>query len=572
MTAMPLILGMGWIAGQLSVGREQSQLTANLPSAFEVLTVTATNDSQPSPFGDSWFVGRAIDLAGTGAADWRGPNLLIRIPANREIFWSDVVRIRGGRLLVRPGRAGGHFYAGVVEATEVELLEIRSTPLVAAGNGIRRRVLRLLDGDVPAEALLAGFLVGHSADLPDPDQVAMRRAGISHFVAVSGANVAGFLMLWWLLVGPIGIGARRRGWMGLVGLAIFLVATRWEPSVVRAGLMAAVVFAARAVGLAIDAWTALGVGAGLALLAAPALVSDLGFQLSLIATAGIMVGYDLLPLGLPQLVRKPLGVTIAAQAAVTPLLLAQGNGVPLLSPVTNLIAAPLVAVATFFGSIGMVFGPGPLLEAALTASRLVLSIARSAAWYPQLGIGAIALLTASILATVRWPRIRPVMALSSVVLLVAMVPGGLKGPAVVFIDVGQGDAALLISAGREAVLIDGGPDPRLLWQALYEYRIRSLRLVVATHPHDDHVAGLVGLAQRLPISEVWEAGDHHSNATWNQIEEEMEGASVPVTSPAVGTSFQLAEMVLECSVPCGAMTTPMTSRSSSSSDRRVPRF
>ncbi|HEY7582523.1 MAG TPA: ComEC/Rec2 family competence protein [Acidimicrobiia bacterium] len=543
--ALPLLVGMGWISGQLSVGREQSQLTAHLPSGFETLTVIANKDSEPSPFGGGWFVGRAIGMAGTGEPDWRGPNLLVRIPDGREIFWSEVVRI-SGQLSVRSGSGGGHFYAGVLEAEDVEVLPSRPTPLVAMGNGIRRRVLRLLDGDRPAEALLAGFLVGHSADLPDADQVAMRRAGISHFVAVSGANVAGFLMLWWLLLGPIGIGARRRGWMGLVGLAIFLIATRWEPSVVRAGLMAAVVFVGRAAGLAIDAWTALGTGAVLALLAAPALVSDLGFQLSLIATAGIMVGYDLLPSSMPRLVRKPLGVTIAAQVAVTPLLLAQGNGVPLLSPLTNLLAAPLVAAATLLGAMGVIVGPGPLLEAALAASNLVLVIARSAAWYPQLGIGAIALLAGSILITIRWPRIRPVMlALISAVLVMAILPRGTSGPAVVFIDVGQGDAALLISATGDAVLVDGGPDPRLLWQALYEYRVRSLRLVVATHPHDDHIAGLVGLATRLPISEVWKAGEHHSNPTWNQITDEMEAASVPVVTPVVGTRLGLAGMVLE---------------------------
>lgn len=543
--AVPLIVGMGWTSGQLSVGREQSQLTANLPLGFETLTVMVIRDSEPSPFGGGWFVGRALGKAGTGEADWWGPNLLVRIPDNREIFWAETVRI-SGQLLVRPGIAGGHFYAGVIEAADIEILDSRPSPLVAAGNGIRRRILRLVDGDVPAEALLAGFLVGHSADLPASDQVAMRRAGISHFVAVSGANVAGFLALWWLLLGPIGIGARRRGWIGLVGLVIFLVATRWEPSVVRAGLMAAVVFAGRAAGLAIDGWTALGTGAGLALLAAPALVSDLGFQLSLIATVGIMVGYDLLPSTLPQLVRKPLGVTIAAQAAVTPLLLAQGNGVPLFSPITNLVAAPLVAVSTLLGTIGVVVGPGPALGSALAACDLVLSLARAAAWYPQLGIGAVALIAASILLTIRWPRVRPVMlALASVALVVAIVPQGPRGPAVVFINVGQGDAALLISAGGEAVLVDGGPDPRRLWQALYEYRVRSLRLVVATHPHDDHIAGFVGLAPRLPIAEVWEAGDHHSNPTWNRIAEEMEAASVPVVTPSVGTRLGLAGMVLE---------------------------
>ncbi|HKZ20992.1 MAG TPA: ComEC/Rec2 family competence protein [Acidimicrobiia bacterium] len=544
LVALPLIVGLGWVSGQLSVGREQSQLTASLLSGFETLTVMATNDSAPSPFGGGWFVGRAIGME-TGRADGPGPNLLIRIPDGREVFWSEIVRV-SGQLLVRSGGAGGHFYAGVVEAEDVEVLSSRMTPLVTAGNGIRRRVLRLLDGDLPAEALLAGFLIGHSADLPPSDQVAMRRAGISHFVAVSGANVAGFLMLWWLLLGPIGFGARRRGWMGLVGLAIFLVATRWEPSVVRAGLMAAVVFAGRAAGLAIDAWTALGAGAVLAMLAAPALVSDLGFQLSLIATVGIMAGYDLLPPSLPQLVRKPLGVTIAAQAAVTPLLLAQGNGVPLLSPLTNLLAAPLVAAATLLGAIGVVLGGGPLLGAALAASHIVLTLARSAAWYPQLGVGAVALLAGSILVTIRWSRIRPVMlVLISAVMAVAIVPRVPSGPAVIFIDVGQGDAALLFSASGEAVLVDGGPDPRLLWQALYQYRVKRLRLVVATHPHDDHIAGLVGLAQRLPIDELWEAGEHHSNPTWNQIRDEMEAASVPVANPGVGTRLGLAGMVLE---------------------------
>ncbi|MGH8958687.1 MAG: ComEC/Rec2 family competence protein [Acidimicrobiia bacterium] len=543
---LPLVVGLGWISGQVSVGREQALLTAILPLEVETLTVVAMTDAAPSSFGGSWFIGRPVGLA-TGGREtrWRGPNLLVRLEADQEVSWSELWRIRG-QLQTRPGTAGGHFYAGVVDATDFEVLSDHSTPLIGAGNAIRRRVLDQLDGGRPGEALLAGFLVGDISDLSQPDQVAMRRAGISHFVAVSGANVAGFLLLWWLLLGPIGVGARRRGWVGLVGLAVFLIATRWEPSVVRAGLMAAVVFAGRAAGLAIDAWTALGAGTALSLLAAPALVSDLGFQLSVAATAGIMVGYDLLPSSLPDLVRKPLGVTIGAQAAVTPLLLAQGEGIPLLSPVTNLISAPLVATATLFGVGGVITGPGPLLWVAVSASDLVLLIARVAAWFPQLGVGALVLIAAAICVTIRWSPIRPLMAaLASTVLVVMIVPRGVVGPAVIFLDVGQGDAALLVSAGGEAVLIDGGPDPRQLWQALYEYRIRQLRLVVATHPHDDHIAGLVGLAGRLSIGEVWQAGDRHANSTWAKIAAEMEAAAVPVMTPGVGTRLVLSGMSLE---------------------------
>jgi competence protein ComEC len=541
---VPLLVGVGWLSGQMSVGREQSLLTAALPSEFETMTVVAVTDSERSPFGRRWFIGRPVQLASdTEEFHWRGPNLLLRI--DREVTWAEVLRIRG-RLQAGPGNAGGHFYAGVVDVTHTEVLDRRSSPLIETGNALRARVLQQLDGGRPAEALLAGFLVGDTTDLPEPDQVALRRAGISHFVAVSGANVAGFLLLWWLLLGPLGVGTRWRGWVGLLGLAIFMIATRWEPSVVRAGLMAAVIFLGRALGLAIHPWTALGAGASLSILAAPALVSDLGFQLSLAATAGIMVGHDLLPLGLPPLVRKPLGVTVAAQAAVTPLLLAQGGGIPLLSPLTNLISAPLVAAGTLFGVFGVISGPGPLLWVAVSAAEVVLSVARWAAWHPQLGFEAFALIVPALLLTIRFSSIRPVMAaIGCAALVVSLLTRGVSGPAVVFIDVGQGDAALVVSADGEAVLVDGGPDSRLLWEALYEYGVDQLRLVVATHPHDDHILGLVGLAGRVPIGEVWESGESHPNPTWDTVATQLMAASVSVITPAPGTHVDMGGLSLE---------------------------
>ncbi len=132
-------------------------------------------------------------------------------------------------------------------------------------------------------------------------------AGISHYVAVSGANVAGFLLLWFIVLGPLGIGGRRRGVLGLVAVAVFAVATRWEPSVVRASLMAGLVLVGRAIGVPVDSWTALGWSGALALLVAPELTESIGFQLSVLATAGIMSGGDLLPGSLPGWLRGSLG-------------------------------------------------------------------------------------------------------------------------------------------------------------------------------------------------------------------------------------------------------------------------
>ena len=66
------------------------------------------------------------------------------------------------------------------------------------------------------------------------DEDAMRLAGLSHFVAVSGSNVALFLGLLFVAAGPLALGPRRRALLGLIGLPVYAAATRFEPSVMRA--------------------------------------------------------------------------------------------------------------------------------------------------------------------------------------------------------------------------------------------------------------------------------------------------------------------------------------------------
>ena len=73
----------------------------------------------------------------------------------------------------------------------------------------------------PGEALVSGFLIGDTSHVPPRDLDALRRSGLTHFVAVSGSNVALFLAGWWLLTSPLGRGSRRRFAIGLVKLAVF---------------------------------------------------------------------------------------------------------------------------------------------------------------------------------------------------------------------------------------------------------------------------------------------------------------------------------------------------------------
>ena len=210
---------------------------------------------------------------------------------------------------------------------------------------------------------------------------ALRRSGLTHFVAVSGSNVALFLAGWWVLTAPFGLGPKRRAVFGFVALVVFVVATRWEASVVRAAVMAGIVLGGSAAGIAVDAWLALGSAVTLLLLVSGHLAADVGVP----AVGGRHPGD---PGGGPALFGEkrprwlwtPLGATVAAQAAVVPILLLHFGTVPLLSPVANLVAGPFVAAATVVGAVGVFTGLGAVVAAGVGAGGCrVLAIAHLAA-------------------------------------------------------------------------------------------------------------------------------------------------------------------------------------------------
>ena len=338
----------------------------------------------------------------------------------------------GERVLAAGTLAAGSFHlgsgpvAGEVEARVVQRLGPAEDPLFATGNVLRRRVLDGVAafGSRPAAALLAGFLIGDTSRLPDADAEALRLAGLSHFVAVSGSNVALFLTAWWLASGPLGWGPRRRAVLGLVGLAVFIVVTRWEPSVVRAATMAALVLGGRLAGRPVDGWTALGGSVTLLLLVSGDMAGDAGFQLSVAATAGVLAGGGLWRGRRPRWAWTALGATVSAQAAVAPLLLVHFGSVPLFAPLTNVISAPLVAGATALGGVGVVAGATPLTGVALLAADAVLAVARFGRDLPQLDWGGVGVVAAAGALALR-PRLRPLVALGGVLAVAALaLPSG----------------------------------------------------------------------------------------------------------------------------------------------------
>jgi len=260
-------------------------------------------------------------------------------------------------------------------------------------NATRGVVLRGADV-LPAteRALVAGFLVGDTRDLPDDVLERFRDAGLSHLLAVSGANLAFVLAL----VGPLLRRLRRtpRLVATLAVLVVFGAMTRWEPSVLRAGAMVSVAVLAAHLGRPAQGARVLALAVSGLLLVDPFLLHSVGFGLSVGATLGItlLAAPCARRLRGPQWLRDSLGTTLAAQVGVLPVLVPVFGSLPLVSVPANLLAVPLAAPLTIWGLVaggvaGLLVAPAPGLAEALQLPTLlladaVLGIAEAAAAVP----------------------------------------------------------------------------------------------------------------------------------------------------------------------------------------------
>ena len=160
------------------------------------------------------------------------------------------------------------------------------------------------------------------------------------------------------------IGRRRRTVVTAVAIVAYIAFAGASPSVLRAGTMAGVVLLARESGRAGRAAAALGWAAASLLLVDPALIADAGFQLSTLATAGLIAWatpltdrLDRLTGGrLPRWLAESLGVSLAAQAATLLIVLASFGRLALIAPVVNLLIVPIVAPAMAAGLLALLGG------------------------------------------------------------------------------------------------------------------------------------------------------------------------------------------------------------------------
>ncbi|MBG0828917.1 ComEC/Rec2 family competence protein [Planomonospora sp. ID67723] len=481
---------------------------------------------------ESFVVSARVEAVETpvGRVRVRAPVVLLASgSAWRPLLPSQRIELRG-----RFGRADpGELLAAVILA--------RGSPRVLDGPSWAHRVAGTLRAGLreaadvlpPAQrGLLPGLVVGDVSRMDEQVTYDFREAGLSHLLAVSGANLAIVAGATVALARTAGLPLAARGVLAVLAMLAFAVVARPSPSVLRALVMGTVAAAALGTGRSRDGVTALSVTVLGLILFDPALARSYGFALSVCATGGILTLAPRwrdrmaarMPRRVPRWVAEAVAVPTAAQAAVTPILvLMSGQLTPVAVP-ANLLAGPAVAPATLLGFAAALAAPvlmpvaQVLVRPAGLATGWIIEVARHAAGLPLAvlpwpgGVVGLVLLAGSapVAALVlRHRRSRRIAAAALAGVLTAAVLTSTVAAGwpprdwlLVACDVGQGDALLVAAGPGRAVVVDTGPDPVPMDRCLRSMEIEQVPLVILTHPHADHTGGLDGVFRGRPVGAV----------------------------------------------------------------------
>ena len=546
-----------------------------------------------------------------------GHGLLLAQAARYPVYaYGDRVRVRGDVVPppVLPGfdyrtflaRKGIH---AIVRRAHVERVDGRRggyiVPRVLIAIKVRAQRVVAHSLPEPEASLATGILLGDDDGIPRRVADAFRRTNTTHVIAISGSNIA-------LLVAALRVWLgrwRRRGWATVVTIAVvasYTLLVGADPAVVRAAIMGGLVVLALASDRRAEAVTALALSGALMTAWRPAIIGDLGFQLSFAATAGLVafagrlgrwVGSRVEPRaggeggrgayveGAPAELRngdpsfRPTGrimallnesvlVTLAAQLTTWPLIAWHTGQLGAVGLVANVLIVPAqpavmaaggatIAAGLVSPGLGRLVGAVAWLPLAWTV-RVVEACAAlpgaALAWRPPLTLVvgySLALAVAAMPGEVRrvargvcdglarwrarssrgavdapagrsgtrrflrrigWPAF--VLAGGAAVLAwraVLTQPDGLLH--VTALDVGQGDAILVVAPNGRRMLVDGGPSPSAVLDGLgrrFAPWDRRLDVVVLTHPDADHLGGLPAVLRRYRVGHIVQPEAEHA--------------------------------------------------------------
>lgn len=436
----------------------------------------------------------------------------------------------------------------------------------------------------PHAALLSGILLGVESGIPADIKDAFSLTGTSHIVAISGFNIAILAGLFSALANRL-LGVNRGALVAIIGIAIYTLLVGAGASVVRAAIMGSLTIVGQRLGRQ---------GAGLNLLAAavlgmtllnPLTLWDVGFQLSVAATLGLMLYAEpfqqafrhwLLRFASPTTANRIANVvgesfllTLAAQITTLPLILYYFRSLSLIALVANMVILPAQPAVMILGGLALIAGLLALPLGRILAgivwpfTAYTLSFVQLFARLPAAAIGLadvaewFVLGLYGLLFGLTWLLKKPVeqrpvwwldfarhglplgglaaltIAVISVWSLYFSLPDGRLRISI--LDVGAGDAVLIQTPSGVRVLVDGGPSGRGIARALARELplfTHRLEVLVIAAPRDESIAGLPDVLKRYTIDRAILTTAEGQGATYTTLLAMLHDKDIPTIKAA----------------------------------------
>ena len=529
LAVLTLGLAIGCVLGFSATLSYITKADQVIASPVQEWCFTAEEDARQGDFGATVHVVAHSELNGEEHA------VSVTLPKGEsDIFYGDSFSATCALSQPREASAERFYFQGTDAVSSPGAIEQLDNSRSVGGvlANVRKSAIALFDGQGDTDALCQALVCGYREQLRDSDlYAACKTVGVAHLVAVSGAHLSITCGMIASALQVVRTPRRLSLAIQLAVISIYLLLTGMPISALRAAAMAIVGMMSFLARRRRTTLSALGACIVVIITISPQSSVSISFFLSAMSTLGIIALMPLISswLSAVPIVRRiaePLALMLAAMAATTPFSAALFSQLPLVSPVANLVVAPLFTLALSVSLVGSVAslaapvvaplalpfanGAAFLLAQAITIFAEIpfacVPVSLSVPWGLALSIAG------PLLLWLLWPQLTgaTIFAIGSAacacaIALVVVVP--LFRPSeIVMLDVAQGDAFLVKSKGS-AVLIDTGNHDTLLKEALARQGIFHLNAVLITHADDDHCGSLQALDGVVAIDSVLVARD-----------------------------------------------------------------
>ena len=459
----------------------------------------------------------------------------------------------------------------------------------------------------PQASLAQGIILGMRGNIPEELRENFAASGAAHLLAISGLHLgimAGVL----LAIGIMLFGKRHYlyVWLAIGAIWFYVVITGVHLPVVRGAIMATLFLLAEFLGRQRSAIVALTLAAAVMVGVSPYILGDASFQLSFLAMAGLVFifpvlrnagrnetrrvfGEDSRALPAVNAITDAVSATLGALLAVWPVVAHYFGIVSLAAPFTTLLALPALPMIIVLGGLTGILGFasavvaqgfGWLVWLFLSYMLMVVNGLATPA-ISAIEIGPVspvflgiyyALLTLVIWIhrnrnrlfkriresaeqpiahvpfrlprTAKWVVIPLIAAAVLTVYTAATMPDDKLH--VSFLDVGEGDA-ILIRKGNRQVLVDGGPSPQAIRLELGKqmpYWDRTIELLVLTHPHSDHMTGLVEVIRCYRVTGIMEPDCDYDSPLYREWQRLIDEKRIAVTTARAGLIIDMGDGII----------------------------